>query len=163
MLSRVPGIPEFDKCEKIEHPLTTGHTVEDILDYCCLPGTYLVPIILRKWPRKKNFRHTTMMLTFKSNLQGVIDEHATRHGWSRPLTWPARLQKSPFSRDLLALWTGTIGPKKLAGQHQDGVTMGLARVPQCQCTPWSEHGAWARRSRTGAAPEAGVHGGGKRR
>ena len=57
----------------------------------------------------------------------------------------------------------TIGPKKLAGQHQDGVTMGLARVPQCQCTPWSEHGAWARRSRTGAAPEAGVHGGGKRR
>ena len=60
------------------------------------------------------------------------------------------------------LWTGTIGPKKLAGQHQDGVTMGLARVPQCQCTPWSEHGAWARRSCTGAAPEAGVHGGGKR-
>ena len=63
---------------------------------------------------------------------------------------------------LFCLWTGTIGPKKLAGQHQDGVTMGLARVPQCQCTPWSEHGAWARRSRTGAAPEAGVHGGGKR-
>ena len=52
---------------------------------------------------------------------------------------------------------------KLAGQHQDGVTMGLVRVPQCQCTPWSEHGAWARRSRTGAAPEAGVYGGGKRR
>ena len=42
------------------------------------------------------------MLTFKSNLQGVIDEHATRHGWSRPLTWPARLQKSPFSRDYRA-------------------------------------------------------------
>ena len=27
--------------------------------------------------------------------------------------------------------------------------MGLAHVPQCLCTPWSEHSAWARRSRTG--------------
>ena len=50
----------------------------------------------------------------------------------------------------------------VAEHHENDVTLGPARVPQCLCTPWSEHCAWARRSRTGAAPEAGVHGGGKR-
>ena len=78
-----------------------------------------------------------------------------------------RGSKRAHSRGTIVLFWSRAGhavrPNKLAGQHQDGVTMGLARVPQCQCTPWSEHGAWARRSRTGAAPEAGVHGGGKRR